>query len=89
MLVIGLGGGSLPVFIHDYFSQSHVEVVEIDPSMLEVATCWFDFSQGNRMCVHISDGLDYIAKLAAEGNKRHSQAFDTSHRIPSAHAPSP
>ncbi|KFU91301.1 Methyltransferase-like 13, partial [Chaetura pelagica] len=66
VLVVGLGGGSLPLFIHDYFSQAHVAVVEIDPSMLEVATQWFGFSQGDRMQVHISDGLDYVAKLAAE-----------------------
>ncbi|XP_062353582.1 eEF1A lysine and N-terminal methyltransferase isoform X2 [Cinclus cinclus] len=67
VLVVGLGGGSLPLFVHDYFSQARVAVVEIDPSMLEVATRWFGFSQGDRMQVHISDGLDYVAKLAAEG----------------------
>ncbi|NXD70144.1 MET13 protein, partial [Eolophus roseicapillus] len=66
VLVVGLGGGSLPLFIHDYFSQARVAVVEIDPSMLEVAIRWFGFSQGDRMQVHISDGLDYVAKLAAE-----------------------
>jgi len=67
VLVVGLGGGSLPLFVHDYFSQACVAVVEIDPSMLEVATRWFGFAQGNRMRVHVSDGLDYVAKLAAEG----------------------
>ncbi|XP_009896549.2 eEF1A lysine and N-terminal methyltransferase [Dryobates pubescens] len=66
VLVVGLGGGSLPLFIHDYFSQAHVAVVEIDPSMLEVATGWFGFSPGDRLQVHVSDGLDYVAKLAAE-----------------------
>ncbi|XP_008493072.2 eEF1A lysine and N-terminal methyltransferase [Calypte anna] len=66
VLVVGLGGGSLPLFVHEYFSQAHVAVVEIDPSMLEVATRWFGFSQSERMQVHISDGLDYVAKLAAE-----------------------
>ncbi|NWQ84135.1 MET13 protein, partial [Columbina picui] len=66
VLVVGLGGGSLPLFVHDYFLQARVAVVEIDASMLEVATCWFGFSQGDRMQVHISDGLDYVAKLAAE-----------------------
>lgn len=64
--MVGLGGGSLPLFVHDYFSQARVAVVEIDASMLEVATRWFGFSQGDRMQVHISDGLDYVAKLVAE-----------------------
>lgn len=72
MLVVGLGGGSLPLFVHDYFSQARVAVVEIDPSMLEVATRWFGFSQGERMQVHVSDGLDYVAKLAAEGTSSQS-----------------
>lgn len=67
MLVVGLGGGSLPLFVHDYFPQACVAVVEIDPSMLEVATHWFGFSQDDRMQVHIADGLDHVAKLAAEG----------------------
>uniref|UniRef100_A0A8D2P5B7 eEF1A lysine and N-terminal methyltransferase n=1 Tax=Zosterops lateralis melanops TaxID=1220523 RepID=A0A8D2P5B7_ZOSLA len=66
VLVVGLGGGSLPLFVHDYFLQARVAVVEIDPSMLEVATRWFGFSQGDRMQVHVCDGLDYVAKLAAE-----------------------
>ncbi|XP_009945317.1 PREDICTED: methyltransferase-like protein 13 isoform X1 [Leptosomus discolor] len=44
----------------------HVAILVIDASMLEVATRWFGFSQGDRMRVHISDGLDYVAKLAAE-----------------------
>lgn len=75
MLVVGLGGGSLPLFVHDYFSQARVAVVEIDPSMLDVATRWFGFSQGDRMQVHISDGLDYVAKLAAEGTNHLTEHF--------------
>lgn len=71
VLVVGLGGGSLPLFVHDYFPQAHVAVVEIDPSMLEVATRWFGFSQGDRMQVHIADGLDHVAKLAAEASAQY------------------
>ncbi|XP_010288019.1 PREDICTED: methyltransferase-like protein 13 isoform X1 [Phaethon lepturus] len=63
--------GGLPLFVHDYFLQAHVAVVEIDPSMLEVATRWFGFSQGDRMRVHVSDGLDYVAKLAAEAQAQY------------------
>ncbi|XP_005867715.1 PREDICTED: methyltransferase-like protein 13 [Myotis brandtii] len=64
LLVVGLGGGSLPLFVHDHFPKSRIEAVEIDPSMLEVATQWFGFSQSERMKVHIADGLDYITSLA-------------------------
>ncbi|XP_054835158.1 eEF1A lysine and N-terminal methyltransferase [Eublepharis macularius] len=66
VLVIGLGGGSLPLFIHDYFLQCTVDVVEIDPAILEVATRWFGFSTGDRLKVHIADGLVYVSSQAAE-----------------------
>lgn len=66
LLVVGLGGGSLPLFVHDHFPKSRIEAVEIDPSMLEVATQWFGFSQSDRMKVHIADGLDYITSLAGQ-----------------------
>lgn len=66
LLVVGLGGGSLPLFVHDHFPKSRIDAVEIDPTMLEVATQWFGFSQSDRMKVHIADGLDYITSLAGE-----------------------
>ncbi|KAM9706856.1 eEF1A lysine and N-terminal methyltransferase isoform 1-T1 [Dama dama] len=66
LLVVGLGGGSLPLFIHDHFPKSCIHAVEIDPSMLEVATQWFGFCQSDRMKVHIADGLDFITSLAEE-----------------------
>uniref|UniRef100_A0ABM5G9K0 eEF1A lysine and N-terminal methyltransferase n=1 Tax=Pogona vitticeps TaxID=103695 RepID=A0ABM5G9K0_9SAUR len=68
VLVIGLGGGSLPLFIHDYFLQCFIDVVEIDPVMLEVAARWFDFLPEDRLKVHIADGLAYVASLGAEGS---------------------
>ncbi|XP_078074203.1 eEF1A lysine and N-terminal methyltransferase isoform X2 [Mustelus asterias] len=68
LLVVGLGGGSLPSFIHDYFSQSTVDAIEIDPMMLEVATAWFEFSQDSRMKVILADGLNYIRTAVDSGN---------------------
>ncbi|KAM4722465.1 eEF1A lysine and N-terminal methyltransferase [Rhinophrynus dorsalis] len=67
VLVIGLGGGSLSLFIHDYFLGSSVEVVEIDPCVLDVACKWFSFSQDERMKVHIADGLIHIKNLSDKG----------------------
>lgn len=77
VLVIGLGGGSLPLFIHDYFLQSCIDVVEIDPAVLDVATCWFGFSPGDRLKVHIADGLEYISNLAEEGKLKASFMMKT------------
>ncbi|XP_043918670.1 eEF1A lysine and N-terminal methyltransferase isoform X2 [Protopterus annectens] len=77
VLVVGLGGGSLPLFIHDYFQHAYLEIVDIDPFMLEVATQWFGFSQDDRMKVHICDGLDYIQRLTEnDGIHYHVIMFD-------------
>ncbi|XP_055480658.1 eEF1A lysine and N-terminal methyltransferase [Psammomys obesus] len=84
LLVVGLGGGSLPLFIHDHFPKSRIDAVEIDPSMLEVATQWFGFSQSDRMKVHIADGLDYITSLAGGEARPHYDVimFDVDSKDP-------
>ncbi|ELR51578.1 Methyltransferase-like protein 13, partial [Bos mutus] len=84
LLVVGLGGGSLPLFIHDHFPKSCIHAVEIDPSMLEVATQWFGFSQSDRMKVHIADGLDFITCLAEEEARPHYDVimFDVDSKDP-------
>lgn len=80
LLVVGLGGGSLPLFVHDHFPKSRIDAVEIDPSMLEVATQWFGFSQSDRMKVHIADGLDYITSLAGGEGTAESMWRNVSYR---------
>ncbi|KAM5203182.1 eEF1A lysine and N-terminal methyltransferase isoform 5-T5 [Hipposideros larvatus] len=84
LLVVGLGGGSLPLFVHDHFPKSCVDAVEIDPSMLEVATQWFGFCQSNRMKVHLADGLDYISNLAGGAARPHYDVimFDVDSKDP-------
>ncbi|KAG8436673.1 hypothetical protein GDO86_007676 [Hymenochirus boettgeri] len=84
VLVIGLGGGSLPLFIHDYFPGSSVEVVEIDPSVLDVACNWFGFSQDDRMKVYIADGLVHINTLSDKGGVCYDVViFDVDSKDPS------
>lgn len=84
LLVVGLGGGSLPLFVHDHFPKSCVDAVEIDPSMLEVATQWFGFCESNRMKVHLADGLDYISNLAGGAARPHYDVimFDVDSKDP-------
>ncbi|KAG9483205.1 hypothetical protein GDO78_009256 [Eleutherodactylus coqui] len=67
VLVVGLGGGSLSLFIHDYFLGAQVEAVEIDSAVLDVASRWFGFSVDDRLKVHLGDGLAYIKQVAEKG----------------------
>ncbi|MEQ2208239.1 hypothetical protein XENOCAPTIV_006857 [Xenoophorus captivus] len=43
VLLVGLGGGGLPQFLRDFVPNATVEVVELDPVVLEVAKEWFGF----------------------------------------------
>ncbi|KAM3915113.1 eEF1A lysine and N-terminal methyltransferase [Leptodactylus fuscus] len=67
VLVVGLGGGSLSLFIHDYFLGAQVEAVEIDPAVLDIASRWFGFCLDDRLKVHLADGLAHINELAKKG----------------------
>jgi len=60
VLVIGLGGGSLPIYIHSKFPLSNVHVVEIDPAIVRVAQDQFSFTPDERMTVSTCCGLGYV-----------------------------
>ena len=40
-------------------------MVELDQEMLTVAEKWFGFSRGERMTVHIADGLSFVNECAS------------------------
>ncbi|XP_041863023.1 eEF1A lysine and N-terminal methyltransferase isoform X2 [Melanotaenia boesemani] len=67
VLLVGLGGGGLPQFLRDFVPNVTVEVVELDPVVLEVAKEWFGFRPDDRLSVTIGDGLERICALEKEG----------------------
>ena len=60
LLVMGLGGGTLPRFFHKTLPKCLVEVVEIDPGVVEVAREFCGFAEDDRLRAHIEDGRDFI-----------------------------
>ncbi|XP_049588046.1 eEF1A lysine and N-terminal methyltransferase [Syngnathus scovelli] len=67
VLVVGLGGGGLPQFLRDFVPGVSVEVVELDPVVLEVAKEWFHFRPDDQLTVTLGDGLERIRALEEEG----------------------
>jgi len=63
-LIVGLGGGAVPMFLHRHLPDLAVEVVELDPGVLEVACEFFGFAEDSRMRVWIEDGRDFIEGCA-------------------------
>ncbi|XP_010510163.1 PREDICTED: methyltransferase-like protein 13 isoform X4 [Camelina sativa] len=62
-VIIGLGAGLLPMFLHGCLPFSDIEAVELDPVMLSVGNDYFGFTQTDRLKVHISDGIKFIRDI--------------------------
>jgi spermidine synthase len=60
VLVVGLGGGSLPRFFHSHFPEATIDVAEIDPGVVDVAKTHCGFAEDARMRVYVEDGRDFI-----------------------------
>lgn len=60
VLVVGLGAGVIPRFVHTYFPDAQVDAVEIDPVVVEVAQRWFEVEPDARLHIHVADGRRFI-----------------------------
>ncbi|XP_049444114.1 eEF1A lysine and N-terminal methyltransferase [Epinephelus fuscoguttatus] len=69
VLLVGLGGGGLPQFLRDFVPNVTVEVVELDPAVMEVAKEWFGFRPDDHLTVTLGDGLERICALEKEGGR--------------------
>ena len=62
VLVIGLGGGTIPKrFVRDY-PQVKVDAVEIDPDVINIAARYFDVDAGPRLAIHEADGRMFLRR---------------------------
>src|SRR6267154_2562663 len=60
ILVVGLGGGSLPMFLRKHYPAAGIDVAEIDPDVVDVAKKYFGFREDERMHARIGDGRQFI-----------------------------
>ncbi|XP_072176738.1 eEF1A lysine and N-terminal methyltransferase-like [Diadema setosum] len=63
-VLVGLGGGALPMFLYKHFPQLELDVVELDPALKDIAKSWFGLVEDERLRVHIQDGLEFIKNQA-------------------------
>jgi spermidine synthase len=59
-LIIGLGGGTIPSFLRKRFPQMRIDVVDIDPGVVDVARSHFGFREDERMRAHVEDGRRFV-----------------------------
>jgi len=62
ILIVGLGGGSIPSFLHKHCPDTHIDVVDIDPMVVKVAKKYFAFREDKTLRVHVADGRAFIER---------------------------
>ncbi len=62
ILVVGLGGGSIPSTLTELFPNSTIDVVEIDDAVVRVAKKYFSFKENDHMKVFVRDARVYIRR---------------------------
>jgi spermidine synthase len=63
VLVIGVGGGSIPMFLHKYYPSAHIDVVDIDPQIIALAKQYFNFAENRSLRSHAQDGRAFIENV--------------------------
>jgi len=66
VLIVGLGGGSMPRVLTKLLPEATIDVVEIDPAVVSVAKRYFAFQPGKNLSVIESDGRVYVKKALRE-----------------------
>src|SRR5471032_2587361 len=60
VLMEGLGGGSTPRAFQHYYPNVMVDMVEIDPVVVEVSKKYFNVVETNNLKIHINDGRVFL-----------------------------
>src|SRR5713101_10213496 len=63
ILVVGLGGGTLPTFLRKHYPNAAIDVAEIDPDVVDVAKKFFGFREDERMRAHVGDGRQFMENV--------------------------
>lgn len=69
ILVIGLGGGTLPKTLSRILPNAEIDSVEIDPAVTKVAKKYFGFLPSSKIRVYEDDGRVFVKKAGKKGIK--------------------
>ena len=67
VLIIGLGGATMPVALHKLLPDVIIDSVELDPAVVRVAQRFFGYETGPRQRVFVEDGRAFIERALNEG----------------------
>jgi len=62
VLIVGLGGATIPSLLRKHYPNMTIDVVDIDPDVVAVAKKYFGFREDAAMHAHVRDGRRFIAE---------------------------
>lgn len=65
VLFVGLGGGSMPMWLRIARPELRIDIVEISPAVVEAAREWFGFVTDSLQTLHVEDAADFVAQAPA------------------------
>lgn len=69
ILIIGLGGATLPIALHKLLPTATIDSVELDPAVVKVAQRYFGYEIGPRQRVHVEDGRAFVEQAVQKGQE--------------------
>ncbi|MEM7220518.1 MAG: fused MFS/spermidine synthase [Pseudomonadota bacterium] len=66
ILVVGLGGGTLPEAYRELLPDAHIDVVEIDQAVVDVAAEYFDYRATSPGAVHVQDARIFGKRASSQ-----------------------
>ncbi|MBV6272388.1 fused MFS/spermidine synthase [Alcaligenaceae bacterium CGII-47] len=69
VLIIGLGGATIPQALGKIVPDAIIDSVEIDPAVVRVAERYFGYQQGPRQRVFVEDGRAFVERAHREGRQ--------------------
>jgi spermidine synthase len=76
ILVIGVGGGSIPTALARLLPAARIDAVDIDPAVIEVARRFFGFAPDGQLRAYAQDGRDFVREALARKQRYDAVLLD-------------
>lgn len=77
MMIVGIGGGTMPMFLRKYYPDAVIDAVDIDPEVVHVAKEYFGLREDDRLKAHVGDGRAFVENARAPYDIIFLDAFGT------------
>jgi spermidine synthase len=85
VLMIGLGGGTMAKQVTHYYGDTTIDVVEVDPLIVDLSKRFFGVQENDRLRIHVADGRTFLSRSSEKWDLIIIDAYTTNrygHTIP-------